>query len=46
MEDLGDLRVHGDDVVALQGDPLVAGVDLESDPVLERLSYDGVDNVG
>jgi len=45
LEDLGDLRVHGDHVVALLGHPLVSDVDLGADPVLKVLPHDGVDNV-
>ena len=45
MEDSSYLRIHGDHVVALQCDFLVAVVDLASDPVLEVLAHYGVDNV-
>ena len=46
MEDGGDPGVHLDHVVALLGHPLVAGVDLVRDPVLEPLAHDCVDHVG
>ena len=46
MEDGGDLGVHGDDVVALERDLLVAELHLGVDPVLELLAHDGVDHVG
>ena len=45
MKDGGDLGVHLDHVVALLGHPLVAGVDLVRDPVLEPLPHDRVDHV-
>ena len=45
LEDLGDLWVHGDHVVALLGHPLIPKVDLGVDPILEVLPHNGVDNV-
>ena len=45
MEDLGNLRVHRDHVVALYGNLLVPLVHLVVDPVLELLAHDGVDHV-
>ena len=45
MKDGGDPGVHLDHVVALLGHPLVAGVDLVRDPVLEPLPHDSVDHV-
>ena len=45
VEDLGDLRVHRDHVVALLGHPLITVVDLVVDPALEVLPHDRVDNI-
>ena len=45
MEDPRNVWVHGDHVVALQGYFLVTVVDLASDPVLEILPHDSVDDV-
>ena len=46
MEDPSDAWIHGDHLIALLGHPLVAGVDLLRDPVLESLAHLGVDHVG
>ena len=46
LEDPGDLGVHGDDVVALEGDLLVPDVHLLLHPLLEGLAHDRVDDVG
>jgi hypothetical protein len=46
LEDLGDLGVHGDDVVPLMGNLLVPDIHLLMHPLLEGLTHDGVDDVG
>ena len=46
MEDPSDAWIHGDHLIALLGHPLVTGVDLLRDPVLEPLAHLGVDHVG
>ena len=46
MEYPGDVRIHGDHLIALLGHPLVASIDLLRDPVLEPLAHFGVDHVG
>ena len=45
MEDPSDAWIHGDHLISLLGHPLVAGVHLLRDPVLETLAHLGVDHV-
>ena len=45
MKNPGDLRVHVDELVALNGDLVVSFVHAFIDPVLERFTNDAVDEV-
>ena len=45
VKDLGDLWVHGNDVIAFECNLLVSQVHLLLHPCLERLSYDRIDYV-
>ena len=45
MENTRNLRVHVDELVALDSDLLVSMVDLLLNPVSEGLAYDAIGNV-
>ena len=45
LEDLCNLRIHGNHVVSFLSHPLVSEINLGIDPVLEILSHDGVYDV-